>query len=313
MASCRLRDDFVLQPHSLVEARVSAQCQVGGCLAEDIEGFDVEGGREDIIFSGQVLQCQSAKVRVALLNHRGFGCGLASCSCCAAMCRIQHGDVVPYRLADGEVFTIPEPSGSGPGYMRFTNLPDSTATSSLDTGFPMSCTHTDTGRLVSPSAEGFSDCLICCQGASLLSRQVHQRKFLGRCEGLRHAQQATALPRHPSFGCVRVGGASLSLRPGSSVFGSPLVSDAHGGKARGQAWALPQILRCWCSTVARGPGSAQVWATVDVLMSQTHFPLLQCLYPQKATLIILPGPPLLSLTRSSFPSSRAAATCSSAS
>ena len=33
---------------------------------------------------------------------------------CVLMCRIQHGDQVPCRLADGEVFTIPKPGGSGP-------------------------------------------------------------------------------------------------------------------------------------------------------------------------------------------------------
>ena len=46
-------------------------------------------------------------------------------SYCVLMCRMQHGDEVPYRLADGEVFIIPKPGGSGPDYTRFINLLDS--------------------------------------------------------------------------------------------------------------------------------------------------------------------------------------------
>ena len=42
------------------------------------------------------------------------------------MCRIQHGGEVPHQLTDGEVFIIPKPGGSGPDYMRFFNLLDST-------------------------------------------------------------------------------------------------------------------------------------------------------------------------------------------
>ena len=45
---------------------------------------------------------------------------------CVLMCRTQHGDEVPCRLADGEVFIIPKPGGSGPDYLRFINLSDST-------------------------------------------------------------------------------------------------------------------------------------------------------------------------------------------
>ena len=45
---------------------------------------------------------------------------------CVLMCCMQHGDDAPYRLADGEVFIIPNPGGSGPDYMRFINLLDST-------------------------------------------------------------------------------------------------------------------------------------------------------------------------------------------
>ena len=61
---------------------------------------------------------------------------------------MQHGDEVPYRLADGEVFTVPKPGGSGPNYMRFINLLDSTASSSLVIGPLASWTHTDTGSPV---------------------------------------------------------------------------------------------------------------------------------------------------------------------
>ena len=42
------------------------------------------------------------------------------------MCRIQHGEEVPHQLADGEVFIIPKQCGSGPDFMRFVNLLDST-------------------------------------------------------------------------------------------------------------------------------------------------------------------------------------------
>ena len=38
--------------------RESAQCQVGGCPSEYVEGFDVEGGGEGIVLSQQVLQVQ---------------------------------------------------------------------------------------------------------------------------------------------------------------------------------------------------------------------------------------------------------------
>ena len=38
---------------------------------------------------------------------------------------MRYGDEVPYQLAD-EVFNIPKPGGSGPDFMRFINLLDST-------------------------------------------------------------------------------------------------------------------------------------------------------------------------------------------
>ena len=46
--------------------------------------------------------------------------------CCVLMCRIQHGDEVSNRMADGEVFVIPKPGGSGPDFLRSSNLLDST-------------------------------------------------------------------------------------------------------------------------------------------------------------------------------------------
>ena len=45
---------------------------------------------------------------------------------CFLMCRIQYGEEVPYQLADGKVFIIPKPGGSGPDFMRFISLLDST-------------------------------------------------------------------------------------------------------------------------------------------------------------------------------------------
>ena len=65
------------------------------------------------------------------------------------MCRIQYGDEIPNELADGEVLIIPKPSGSGPDFMHVTNLLDSTARSSLATGFLMYWTDTDIGSSVS--------------------------------------------------------------------------------------------------------------------------------------------------------------------
>ena len=63
---------------------MSHQCQVSGRSPEDIEGFEVEGGRKGIVFSDQVFRSQSAKVYVALLLHRRFGCDHAK-SCCVSV------------------------------------------------------------------------------------------------------------------------------------------------------------------------------------------------------------------------------------
>ena len=73
---------------------------------------------------------------------------------CVLMCCIQHGDEVPYRLADGELVTFPKRGGSCPDYMRFTN----SLGSSLHTGSPPAWTQTGTGSLVTVG-RGVSGCL----------------------------------------------------------------------------------------------------------------------------------------------------------
>ena len=42
--------------------------------------------------------------------------------CCVLMCRVQHSNEAPCRLADDEVLTIPTPSRSGPDHMRVIHL-----------------------------------------------------------------------------------------------------------------------------------------------------------------------------------------------
>ena len=60
-----------------------------------------------------------------LANHIGSA-NPSACSGTAFFCRMLRGDEVPYQLADGEVFTITKPGCSGPDFMRFINLLDST-------------------------------------------------------------------------------------------------------------------------------------------------------------------------------------------
>ena len=136
---------------------------------------------------------------------------------CVLLCRIQSGGRRGFRY--------PETTRIRPRLDAFHLFVSQIlrVSSSLDAGFTMSWPHTDTESLVSLSVEGW-------------------RMILGRCEGRRHAQPTTPLPRHPSFGCVGIGGASLSLRSGSNVCSSPLVSEAHRGEARGQYWPRALLL-----------------------------------------------------------------------
>ena len=73
---------------------------------------------------------------------------------CVLMCRTQDGNEVPNRLADGKVFIITKPGGSGPDKMRFISLLDSTGKLLFGYWLPTSWTRIDTGSLDSPLDEG---------------------------------------------------------------------------------------------------------------------------------------------------------------
>ena len=90
-------------------------------------------------------------------------------------------------LADGEVFTVPKPGGSGTDCMRFINLRDSM--DMLHFGYWLShvldpCWHWPFGLNRRLRGLWLLGDPLCGLGARLPSRLVHQRAVLGSCEGL---------------------------------------------------------------------------------------------------------------------------------
>ena len=152
------------------------------------------------------------------------------------MCRIQYGEEVPYQLADGEVFKIPKLGGSGPDFLRFINLLDSTC--KLLFGYWLSYVldpyrHWQFGFT---DGRGVPDCLAiryavwerACRAGWCVSEQfcdvVTAFDMLNRPQ-LFHDIQATT--------GVGIDGDPQSSQQSPNVCSSPLVPHAYRGKARG--------------------------------------------------------------------------------
>ena len=178
--------------------RPSLSGHIAGLPALRKQALKMKNGKATATWS---VPAELHKFHLALADQLTIGQPIPLCMLwyCVLMCPTQDGDMVPCPLADGEVFIFPKPAGSVPDHM-FHQL-GLNAQASLWTLASLCPGHIRTLAVWFHRGRGGFPLL--GDPIAIWERAFRAGWCISDCEGLRHAQQTTALPRHPSFGCLR--------------------------------------------------------------------------------------------------------------